>query len=284
MWTASSTCRPRRTSFEPLGVDQTTVGRRLQEVEAALGARLLERSVRGCHLTEAGLRACQAGEVIEASLRDLDRDIARVDEQLQGVVRIATAGGFVPVLAPLLARLHRQHPHLQFTLSARSDLHNLVRREADTAIRMTPDSQPSLIATRLGSIAWGVFAAQSYVRDHGALPPFSAHPVIGLEAPLNATPGGRWLVEHASGAREAVTVGDLNSAVAFAIEGLGLVTLPSFMAAREPTLQLVWPSAIGQQDFFLVAHPDALELPRVRVTVDHLTRSLRAQARALSEV
>ena len=267
-----------------LGVDQTTVGRRLQAMEAALGARLLERGVRGCHLTEAGLRACQAGEGIEASLRDLDRDIARVDERLQGVVRIATAGGFVPVLAPLLVALQRQHPHLQFTLTARSDLHNLVRREADIAIRMTPDSQPSLIATRLGSIAWGVFAAQSHIRQHGALAPFSGHPVIALEAPLNLTPGGRWLAEHARGAHEAAVVHDLGSAMALAVAGMGLVTLPAFMASREPTLQLVWPSAIGHQDFFLVAHPDALELPRVRVTVDHLTRCLRAQARVLSEV
>ena len=129
-----------------LRVDQTTVGRRLDALQVALGARLVERDETGCTLTAAGRRAASSAARMDEVALAIDRDVGGLDEQVDGVVRVATAAGFVPVLTTALRELRERHPRLQLEINTATASVNMVRREADLAIRMTRDKQPSLIA------------------------------------------------------------------------------------------------------------------------------------------
>ncbi|MDP2312636.1 MAG: LysR family transcriptional regulator [Pseudomonadota bacterium] len=264
-----------------LQIDQTTIGRRVDVLESRLGTRLLERGAAGCRVTPAGQRACAAAEVMEGAVRTLDRDIAEHELGIVGTVHIGVPGGFLRELSPALVELQSRYPGLRFELSTRTELHDLVRREADIAIRMTPDIPPSLVATRLGGIAWGLYAAESYLQRRGMPASLDGHDIIGYSEPMTRTPGGRWLAQHGGGARVLMHADNVITAVTSAAAGLGLVASPCFIAAREPALRLAWPEAIGQQDFFLVTHQELVRVPRIGATTDYLKVFLRALAPTL---
>lgn len=251
-------------------VDQTTVGRRLSALEKRLGVRLLDRRAEGCTLTEAGRLACGAAETMETATLGLDRDLAALSSGVTGVVRIATALGVVPMLTAALAALRRQHPALTFAIVAHAELHNLVRGEADIAIRMTPDSQPSLLARRVGSSPWALYASADYLSRRGVPASLDGHDVITYEGVLDRSPGARWLAEHSERANIVLTTHDPMVAVVAAAAGLGIAALPSLVAAHQPTLGRAMPEAIGESPMYLVTHANLAQVPRVRVTMDHL--------------
>ena len=104
------------------------------------------------------------------------------------------------------------------------------------------------------------------------------HDVIGFDDVLGRTPGGQWLARHAASAQITVRVCDLLSGLASAVEGLGVIAAPAFLAAREPTLTPVHHNSIGGADFFLVTHRELAQVPRVRAVIDHLTPFIRERA------
>jgi DNA-binding transcriptional LysR family regulator len=259
---------------QQLRVNQTTVARRIDALEEAVGTRLVERSPNGCSLTEAGLFAAQVAESMEAQTAVLEQRVAGRDRQMDGTVRITTAEGFVPTLSAVLLELRASHPNLHFELLTATTTLNLVQREADLAIRMTPDSQPSLISRRLGTIPWAVYGSEAYLRRKGDCP-LEAHDVIGFVDPLSRTPGGQWLSREAAGCTVTLSVNNVVSALSAASEGLGLVAAPSYMAKRLPGLRLALPGTIGASEMYAVAHQQLIQVPRVRVTIEALVSFLR---------
>ncbi len=260
-----------------LRVDQTTVGRRLSALEEGLGARLFERRATGHRLTAAGVRACQLGVSMESAAQAIERELGGRDEGIEGTVRITAPVGFVASLAGAFVALQADHPRLTFELLVDTAALDLVRREADIAIRMVKPEQPSLVARRVGQLPWALFASESYLRRHGAPPAdLEAHEVIAYAAPLERSPGGRWLSEHAGAARVALRTNNVLGAVDCASAGVGIAAVPAFMARRDPTLQrLPRPREVGASPVFLVAHRDLTKVPRVRATLDALHRFLR---------
>jgi len=258
-----------------LRVDQTTVGRRLDALQAGTGARLVERTSTGCRLTRAGVRACAAARAMDAAAHALESEIGR-DAALEGTVRITTAAGLVPLLVRALSDLRATHPGLVFELLTATQKLNLVRGEADVAIRMTRESQASLITRKLGEIHWGLYAAESYLRRRPLQRTFRGHDVIAYVDPVARSVGGEWLRKHAREANIALRTADVVSAVTAAAEGLGVVAVPVFMAEREPGLLPARSGSIGTTDFFVVTTRHLARVPRIRTTVEHLTHALRA--------
>ena len=135
------------------GAQQPTLSRHIAELEAQLGAPLFERTGRGVTPTAAALAIAGAARQMEDGAMALARGVAHAKSAARGTVRITTSQVAATwLLPPLLGALQRRHPHIEIELVASNELTNLLRREADIAVRMVRPAQASLIARKLGEI------------------------------------------------------------------------------------------------------------------------------------
>lgn len=147
---------------------QPTIGRHVAELESQLGLVLFDRTGRGLVPTEAALRLANAGRAMQSGADQLARSVAGVDRSGAGTVRI-TASQPVScyVLPPLLAQMRLSLPDVQVELVASNTVSNLLRREADIAVRMVRPEQATVIARRVGKVAIKACAHQDYLRRRG---------------------------------------------------------------------------------------------------------------------
>jgi DNA-binding transcriptional LysR family regulator len=259
-----------------LRVDQTTVGRRLAALETGARARLVERTARGTHLTDAGRRASAIALRMEDTALAFERDVGGADARLEGDVRVHAPDSFAPTLAHAFADMHARHPRIQVHLSCGMDAPNLVRHDVDLAVRMMVEPRATLLVRKLGAAPWGVFASESYLARRGPPPEsgaeWRAHDVVGYLDPVARSPGAKWLAEraHQGGARVVFRASTVVAAVAGAGQGLGVVAAPAFVAAADARLRPVMSRTIATATFSLVGARDLADVPRVRATIDHL--------------
>jgi DNA-binding transcriptional LysR family regulator len=150
------------------GAQQPTLSRHVAELEAQLGAPLFERTGRGVTPTNAALAIADAARQMQQGAEALARTLAGQRDMTTGTVRITTSlVAATYLLPPLIAQLHAQEPGIQIELIASNQLTNLLRRDADIAVRMVRPDQTSLVARKLGSVGIGAYAHESYLRRAG---------------------------------------------------------------------------------------------------------------------
>jgi DNA-binding transcriptional LysR family regulator len=262
-----------------LKVDQTTVGRRLGALEEALGARLFERKPEGFTLTATGERLIETAQLVEQAAIDLERRATGADARLEGLVRVATSETLsATFLSGALVALHEAHPGIEVQLVTGTTSLNLLKREADIALRVgQKPTQQSLIVRRLGAIAWGVYGTRAYLERHpraGAGARFDGDDLIVLDEELSQIPPARWVAERSGGARVALRTNSILTAAAAARGGWGLAALPTFCGGGEPELVLAHDELITPVDVWLVVHPDLQHAGRVRAVLDHLAAAM----------
>ena len=151
-----------------IGGHQPTLSRHIAELEAQLGTPLFERTGRGVSPTPAALAIAESARQMQLGAEALARTLAGQRDQTIGTVRITTSMvAATYLLPPLLAELHRQEPGIQLELVANNQLTNLLRREADIAVRMVRPEQTSLVARKLGTLGIGAYAHESYLQRAG---------------------------------------------------------------------------------------------------------------------
>jgi DNA-binding transcriptional LysR family regulator len=168
-----------------LGITQPTAGRHIAVLEKALGLALFTRSPTGLLPTEAALALRPQAEAMESTAASLERTAASQGDGVRGVVRV-TASDIIGVeVLPLIAgQLRREHPELEIELVLTNQVQDLLRREADIAVRMTPPKQEMLIARRVGKIELGLYATKDYLEMHGVprnIDDLSRHTLIGFD-------------------------------------------------------------------------------------------------------
>ena len=147
---------------------QPTMGRHVAELEAQLGTVLFERTGRGLQPTATALRLADSARAMEAGAHALARGVSGAQAGASGTVRISASQPVACLLLPpLLLRMRQQLPDIQVELVASNEVSNLLRREADIALRMVQPDQSSLVARRIGSVALGAFAHRDYLRRRG---------------------------------------------------------------------------------------------------------------------
>src|SRR4051812_26890765 len=152
-----------------LGVAQPTVRRQIGALEEALGAALFTRSQAGLRATEAARATMPYAESMAGVAAALVRSVSASASAAEGTVRVTCSEILATeVLPPMLAALRRAHPRLQIELSAPNQTEDLLRRDADVAVRMAPPTQGALVAKRVGGIEVGLFANDDYLRAHPA--------------------------------------------------------------------------------------------------------------------
>lgn len=178
-----------------LGLTQPTLGRHVEALEQTLGLALFTRSGHGLMPTEAALELRPHAEALAASAAALLRAASGRGAGTRGTVRI-TASEVVgaEVLPPILARLRREHPELVVELVLSNRTEDLLRRDADIAVRMVRPAQEALVARRLGVVELGLHAHQRYLDRCGApavLDDLRAHALIGFDRETADSEGSR---------------------------------------------------------------------------------------------
>jgi DNA-binding transcriptional LysR family regulator len=254
-----------------LGVDHTTVGRRLTALETALGARLFVRGPEGFTLTEAGAGILPNAETVAVQMDAIARRATAGDARLEGKVRLTVADSVTSYFVPMLSRLRERHPELVVEILSANRVLDIRRGEADLGVRFGDPGDPDLIARKLGQVGWSVYAAPSYLARKGrpqAPDDLSGHDVVAIDDLLPRAPAALWLARHAASVRVVMRGNTIDAVTEAAVAGIGLAPLPCFVGSREPGLVRLFPDLIGARDILLVAHPDLVGAARVRVTMD----------------
>ncbi|MCE4557380.1 LysR family transcriptional regulator [Roseateles cellulosilyticus] len=263
-----------------LGLTQPTVGRHIVALEAALARPLFTRSSTGLRPTEAALALRGHAEQMEAAAAALQRAATSGDEdELRGTVRVTTSEVMgVEVLPGVLADLRERHPGLVVELALSNQLQDLLRREADIAVRMTPPEQGQLIARRIGSIEVGLHAHPDYLARHGmpaSMAALSRHTLIGFDT---LTPFIRARSRQLGGiTRDSFSLrcdSDLAQlALIRAGAGIGACQVP--LAHRTPALERLFADAFAwPMDTWVAMHEDLRHSAPCRAVFDALVQAL----------
>lgn len=248
-----------------LGVDHTTIARRLSALEDDLGHRLFERQSTGFVLTAAGEEAVAAAERMEAEGDGLLRRLDGASALLTGRVRLtATPQIAAKLIAPALAGLMREHPHLQVELIGDDRALDLSRREADLAVRLSQPDQNGLVARKIGEFAVGLYAGATDAR------PFAAQAFLAYES----NEGGRLqrqFFELAPQERIMMRSNSMQVLTEAARAGLGAALLPCFVGDEDASLRRVeTPRPLENLPLWPVFHEDLRRSPRVRAVASFL--------------
>ena len=253
-----------------LGVAQPTVGRRLAACEQRLGARLFERLPAGLAITKIGRDILPHVEQMESEAQGVERAAAGRDDGLKGVVRITASEWLcVRVLAEALAPLLEHNPDLTVELLADARHLNLVRREADLAVRPSAFRQQTMFQRRIGRIELGLYAARSYLARAGST--FSrhgeGHTIITFVDGIGDI-AGSWLVAHAKRARVVARTNGREQMATLAVAGVGVACLPRIMGDAMPGLRpLEVATPLPAPPLWLGVQRDVREVPRVRAAI-----------------
>lgn len=268
-----------------LGVEHTTVGRRLTAMERALGATLFVRTPGGLLPTESAGQILPLAEQAERAVQDIERIALGEDGRPEGTVRITTSETFATFLGRRLGELRAKHPGITVEVLAGNANLDLTRREADLAVRLAPTTQPDLVCRKLAIAGWSAYASRTYVETRGKPSPITAlatHDIIAFSDTLAKVPGALWLEAHGHGANVVLRSGSIPAAWNAALGGLGIVLVPCFLAEGEDRMLRLTPELLGTRDVFLVAHPDLTRVTRVRLVMDFLVERFTRDASLLA--
>lgn len=270
-----------------LGVNQTTVGRRLEALEAALGARLFRRASDGYFLTRDGERALAHAERIEAEIHAVERAITGEDARPEGVVRLTTFESLgTCFVAPRLGRFRERYPAIDLQLNLDNRPLNLSRREADLAVRPKRPTQAALQIRKIGSVAAGLYASPAYLRRHGeprSVEELAQHLIIADEETNAHYDIQRWLLRLLPrGAKVALRCDHALAQAAAAVDGVGIAALYCYVGDGERRLRRVLPEEELVNDLWLAVHRDLQYAARVRALIDYLVEIAARDADVLT--
>ncbi len=265
-----------------LGVDPTTVSRRLSSLEESVGARLVTRTPEGVRLTPEGEIAAASAEQMEIALLGIDRRLSGKDESPSGKVRLTSGDCFATYLMRELPEFVSRFPNVELELVADRTALDLARGEADVAVRFFRSSDESLVTKKLGDLGWSLYGSDSYLERKGAVDPSALgdHEIVGYHESFSGMPGANWLVRHAIDSR-VVCRGNTMWSVAEAVAaGLGVSVLPCFLEVGELLIRRLTSEVLAVSEAFFVVHPDLKNVARVRAVSQFLT-DLFARNRSL---
>jgi DNA-binding transcriptional LysR family regulator len=259
-----------------LGLDATTVGRRIGSLERELGARLFDRSARGFTLTAAGQRLLPRAQGMEREALALDLDLAGEDQKLEGRVRLTSTEMIATrFIAPFLTRFHERYPGIRLDLWCTNRDVDLGRREADIALRLSRPRQDDIVVKKLLSIELGLYASEGYVAHRGMPRPgaLAGHRFVLFADTRPFQRENAWLERHVGQGEVVLRSDSVSSLMSAALGGLGIALLPCHVAER--TAGLVRTPLEGSPEPRVVwqaVHRDLQAAARIRAVLEFLDR------------
>jgi DNA-binding transcriptional LysR family regulator len=254
-----------------LGVEHSTVARRIDALEHTLGIRLFDRFARGWSLTEAGQALQPQAQQVEQDILALLRQ-ATATITSAGKVRVSGPPALIAqLIAPRLAAANAQLAGIDLELAAEPAMVDLERRDADIALRFQRPTAPDLAVRAVATIGYQLCATAAYLQAHAA----PAWQFLGYDDSLAGAPQQQWLETLAGKRRFALRSNDLATLHAAACGGSGVALLPDYLAHGGTGLvALAQPACPVQRTLWLVVHDDVRKAARVRIVADLLAEIL----------
>ncbi|WP_291012787.1 LysR family transcriptional regulator [Hydrogenophaga sp.] len=262
-----------------LGTSQPTVGRHVAELETQLGSVLFERTGRGLAPTPAGHRLAEAARAMETGALALLRSVNHAKATLEGSVRLSASQPVACVLLPpVLARMREALPGIAVELVASNAVSNLLRREADIALRMVRPEQSSLIARRIGAVGLSACAHRDYLRRRGtprAPADLLQHELIGNDRVPDIERGFSAMGLPIAHERFELRTDDLMAYWGAVRAGLGIGFVSNYLIREDPAVQTLLPQLrIPPLPIWLTVHREIRSSASIRAVYDFLAREL----------
>lgn len=268
-----------------LGVDTSTVSRRLAAFEEQIGQRLFERTREGLRPTHGSERVFAAAEAMEGAHARISREASDVEARAEGTVRITVDPGNAEMfVAPALVKLRAKHPGIDVEIDASASPRDLSRGAADIALRSVKVAGADLVTTKVGAATWVPAASPSLAAELGVVSSWDAEvPWIAWDRDLPNFPPFRWLEKQVPEARVALRTAHFASQMAAAEAGLGLLLLPTvylplrkLVAVRTGKGVAASMEGLPVSEIWLVGHRAMREVPRVAAVWSFLLEEMRA--------
>ena len=255
-----------------LGVDHSTLSRRIAALEHSLKAKLFDRSPSGYAPTEAGRRLMPLAEEMERLALGAAEAVGGTAGLVEGVVRIGSPEGFGSYfLAPRIQKLKARHPKLVVQLVAASAVFSLAMREADVAISVSRPPAGRLLVSKLIDYDLGLYAAPAYLAETaqiGSFDDLKGHRFVSYIGDLLHFPELDFLQQVVPGGTTSMESSNLVAQTRATLAGAGLCVLPAFLAREEAGLVRVLADEVNlTRSLWLTVHQDLAELARVRAAM-----------------
>jgi len=262
-----------------LGLSQSTVHRRLDELERMIGRQLVVRHPSGYRLSEFGEELLPYAERIEAAVQDLERHVADESRNLTGVIRVTCPEPIVYRMSDLIERFHARYPELRVEFVTSDRYLDILKGEADIAFR-SGDTDGEMIGRKVADSLWAVYASRDYIARHGRpekVADLARHLLVCFDDTLAGHRVAKWLSEVAPDA----TVSARNNSVlglVYAVKsGVGMGALPTAVADAENDLvQVLGPIPELSRDWRILTHPDLRQVPRIAAFFDFIAEEREA--------
>jgi len=261
-----------------LGVNHSTVLRRIAGLEEQLGCRLFDRLPGGYALTAAGNHLAEHLGGLTEQMEGAERQVRGLDEALRGAVRVTSSDIVVEgLLMPLLAQFRRRHPQVQLQLVMNYTFTALSGSEADIAVRGADEAPPNLVARRVGHVESVLCASPLYLQTMPADLPLERQRWVVVDESLAFGAFERWFTAHVPAERVAVRVDSLVGVADAVAQGLGVGFLPRPLLRTRPDLvQLGRAEPTLGKPIWVLMHPDVQHTARVRALYRFLVDLLSA--------
>jgi DNA-binding transcriptional LysR family regulator len=252
-----------------LGVNQTTIARRIAALETALSIRLVDRNRDGYRLTEAGVDILAQAERVASEAETVERLVEQRKRDLAGVIRVTATEEFADViLTPWLAAFIDIYPDIKVEVIATERRLDLGRGEADIAIRATQQPrEPGILVRKLADSRWGLYCSRAYAAKHGA-PACAAdlndHLVIGADGNLATIDAFIWLGKAAPRARVRTVCSTISNMLVAVRTGHGVGALPRDIGIAQKDFIACFAMPDFNYGWYLITREALKDVPRVK--------------------
>lgn len=265
-----------------LGVNQSTVQRRLLALERCFKRPLVQRHTTGYRLTALGEQLLPLAERVEQAAQALAHELGRQARELSGVVRVTCPEPIVRKLAAssLLERFHARYPNLKIEFVMSDRYLDLNQGEVDVALRSGDTEDAALVGRKIGDSLWAVYASAAYLARRGRperMEDLGHHDWVGLDASLDQHRAALWLKQVAPAGRIVARNNSVLGLAYSAKAGLGLAPLPTPLGDGEPELvRVLGPIPELTRIWRVLTTPELRRTPRVAAFFDFMVEEIAA--------
>ena len=259
-----------------LKVDHATIARRIATLESSLNLKLVDRRPRSYVLTDNGQRIATLGAKMEDQAFGIGRAAMAGQLDLTGEVSISAPPTMANALiAPHLGKFRQQFPGIYIRLIGETRVSSLLHRESDIAVRMVQPTENNLVARKIGTMSFSMYASPHYL---AATSPEN-YTFIAFDRSMENLVQQQWLKAFAANRPIVLRTYDLETQRIAAVQGLGIAALPYYVANRKPSLQrLDIDSNMLTNDVWLVVHDDLRNVPAVRAVMGFLAECFHIES------
>ena len=263
-----------------LRLSQSTVHRRIEELEKQLGQQLVTRHPTGYRLTELGEKLRSYAEQVEQTVVNFERQASAWGKDVRGTVKVTCPDevGSRLLVSGLIDKFNERYPTLRVEFVMSDKNLDLAKGQADIAIRAVPPIDDTLFGRKIADSSWAVYASQSYVKRYGGVErpeDIDEHSIVLFDGKMRDHRSARWLKSVAPNARIAARANNMLAMQLAVKSGAGLAPMPVIVGEKDEALVRVFgPVKEITTPFFLLIHVDMKRTPRVRAFFDFMIEEL----------